>query len=170
MRSLDPRKAFLLKFVILIVAFYGAIVIPFVDRHFVRTLTETIASATGIVLRAVGQAVSVDGTVVGGGGAAVDIVNGCNGLEAAVLLFAAVLAFPAGWRSRGLAIVVGFAGIQLLNLVRTSSLYLFLKYRPGWFDVMHTGVWQTILVVAALGYFVFWSSRQRVGSNEERAA
>jgi exosortase H (IPTLxxWG-CTERM-specific) len=167
---MDPRRAFLIKFALLVLAFYGVIVIPAVDDRVVRPLTEAIASATAGALRAMGQQVATDGTIVSGTGASVNIENGCNGLEAAVILFAAVIAFPARWRARGMALVIGFVGIQLLNLVRTTSLYLSLRYRPDWFEAMHTGVWQAILVIAALGYFIFWSSRQQAGHGEERIA
>jgi hypothetical protein len=54
--------------------------------------------------------------------------------------------------------------------VRTTSLYLFLKYRPSVFEVLHTSVWQTILVAAAVIFFLVWSSRQTVRVEAEPAA
>ena len=163
----DPRKLFLLKFALLIGGLYAIIVIPWVDRHAVAPLTRGIASVTALTLRGIGQPVTTDGTSVVGSTASVNIENGCNGLEAVAILAAAVLAFPASWRQRGLGLLAGITGIQLLNIVRTSSLFLFLKYKPDWFQILHTGVWQTLLVVAALGFFIFWSGRQRMEHDEK---
>ena len=162
----DPRKRFLLVFALLVGALYAVIVIPWVDRHAVAPLTRGIAAVTALTLRSIGQQVTTNGTTVVSPSASVNIENGCNGLEAVVILAAAVLAFPTSWRQRGLAVIVGVIGIQLLNIVRTTSLFLFLKYRPDWFQILHTGVWQTVLVVAALGFFVFWSGRQRMERDE----
>ena len=46
-----------------------------------------------------------------------------------IVLAAAVIAFPASWKSRAVALVVGSIGLQLLNLVRTTSLFLFLTLK-----------------------------------------
>ena len=166
---MDPRKKFLLKFALFLVAFYAFVAAPPVNDHAVVPFTMKIASVTGATLRAIGEPVTVDGTLVKGGVAAVNIENGCNGLEAAILLAAAVLAFPAPWRSRVLALVVGFVGIQALNLIRTTTLFLALKYRPRWFEALHSGVWQSVIVIAAVGFFLLWSTRQRAADSAKQA-
>ena len=54
---------------------------------------------------------------------AVSIESGCNGVEAAIVLIAGVLAFPATWKQKVLAIVAGFIFVQALNIVRIISLF-----------------------------------------------
>ena len=52
----------------------------------------------------------------------VNIENGCNGLETALLLAAAVLAFPASWVERAAGFVAGFAVIQQREKRRVDAL------------------------------------------------
>ncbi|MFA6956864.1 MAG: exosortase H [Thermoanaerobaculia bacterium] len=167
---MKPRTRFLVVFAAIIVSLYVIVAIRPVNDRVVEPFTGLIAKATGGLLRLTGEQVEVRGVEVRGPGASIAIENGCNGLEAIIVLAAAVCAFPAPWRSRLTALVVGSIGLQLLNLVRTTSLYLFLKYRPSLFEVLHTSVWQTILVVAAVIFFLVWSSRQRVSVEPKSAA
>ncbi|MBI2214757.1 MAG: exosortase H [Acidobacteria bacterium] len=168
--KLKPRTRFLAGFAAIVISLYVIVAIRPVNDRVIVPFTALIAKVTGAILIAVGQDVSVSGVVVQGPGASIAIENGCNGLEAIIVLAGAVCAFPAPWRSRLLALLAGSIGLQLLNLVRTTSLYLFLKYRPGLFNVLHTSVWQTILVAAAVVFFLLWSSKQRVGGEAEPAA
>jgi len=167
---MNPRTRFLVVFAAIIVSLYVVIAIRPVNDRVVLPFTGLIAQATGGLLRLAGEPVEVKGVEVRGPGASIAIENGCNGLEAIIVLAAAVCAFPAPWKSRSIALLVGSIGLQLLNLVRTTSLYLFLRYRPSLFEVLHTSVWQTILVVAAVVFFLVWSSKQRVNVETNSAA
>ena len=66
--------------------------------------------------------IQVVGTVINSPHFALDVRNGCNGVEAMMVLAAAMLAFPATLRSRLAGLLVGSVAIQILNLVRVSSL------------------------------------------------
>ena len=66
---------------------------------------------------------------------------------------------PAPWRARLLGVALGFAGIQLLNLVRVIALFLTGSYLPDLFDTSHTVVWQSVVVAAALVLWLFWAQR-----------
>jgi exosortase H (IPTLxxWG-CTERM-specific) len=167
---MSPRTRFLVLFAAIVVSLYVVVALKPVNDRAVVPFTALIAKATGVILVAVGQQVEVQGVEVRGGGASIAIENGCNGLEAIIVLAGAVCAFPAPWRSKLVALLAGSIGLQLLNLVRTTSLYLFLKYRPSVFEVLHTSVWQTILVAAAVIFFLVWSSRQTVRVEAEPAA
>jgi exosortase H (IPTLxxWG-CTERM-specific) len=56
-------------------------------------------------------------------GFAVSIEAGCNGVEAAIVLIAGILAFPASLRHKLVAILAGFFFVQALNIVRIISLF-----------------------------------------------
>ncbi|MDA9942910.1 exosortase H, partial [Luminiphilus sp.] len=56
-------------------------------------------------------------------GFAVSIEAGCNGVEAAIVLIAGILAFPASLRHKLVAILAGFFFVQALNVVRIISLF-----------------------------------------------
>jgi exosortase H (IPTLxxWG-CTERM-specific) len=157
-----PRRSparFLLTFGALLLLFYFAIAIHPVNDRIVVPFTAGVARASAAVLNVLGERVAVSGTTIASRFFSVNIENGCNGLETALLLAAAVLAFPATARQRAVGFFGGFAAIQLLNLVRVVSLFWIGAHRPKWFGSAHALVWQSIVVLAGVALFVLWASR-----------
>jgi len=152
-------KRFLLLFAVFLLVFYVAVAIRPVNDAVVVPFTALIARVSGSVLRALGEPVSVTGTVISSARFSVNIENGCNGLETALLLAAAVLAFPAGWKERAAGFFGGFAVVQVVNLVRVASLFWIGAHHAALFGSAHTLVWQTIVVLCGVGFFVLWASR-----------
>lgn len=56
-------------------------------------------------------------------GFAVSTKAGCNGVEAAVVVIAGIVAFPASLKNKAIAFLAGFLVIQALNIVRIISLF-----------------------------------------------
>ena len=56
-------------------------------------------------------------------GFAVSIEAGCNGIEATIVLVAAIFAFPAPWRDKLVGLAAGIVAVQGLNIVRVISLF-----------------------------------------------
>ncbi len=162
-KSLESKRSrrFLVTFILLIVVLYGIVAAPPVNDTIVVPFTAMIASGTATILVPFSEGVVADGTLVTDGAAAVNIENGCNALEACIILVAAIVAFPARIRSKLIAVFAGCVGLQIVNLVRTSSLFLLLKHQPSVFEIAHGGVWQVVLVLLAVGFFLLWSVRQR---------
>jgi len=129
--------------------------------------TEQIVAVSAAALRALGEPVLAEGTQIRSPGFAVDVKNGCNGVEAMLMLVAAILAFPATARSRFLGIAAGTLVIQAANLVRVVSLFWLGAHHRELFDAFHTAVWQTALLLVAVGLFVFWT--RRAGARAARA-
>ncbi|HEY0782307.1 MAG TPA: exosortase H [Thermoanaerobaculia bacterium] len=150
---------FLALFVVLLGASFTLVSVNWVNDHVIEPFTAGIASVSGVVLNAFGQHVHLDGTVIQGPSFAVNIRNGCNGVEAMLIFLAAVLAFPAPWRSRLLGLVLGIAAIQVVNLVRVVALYLTGVYFPKLFEASHTVVWQTIVILCGVLLWLFWANR-----------
>jgi exosortase H (IPTLxxWG-CTERM-specific) len=151
---------FLVKFLVLLLALYFLVAWPPVNDHVVVPLTAGIASVSGALLRVLGEPISVSGTAISGGGFAVNIENGCNGLETALLFVSAVLAFPAPWRARLLGGLAGLAAIQLVNLVRVVSLFWIGRHYPVFFRSSHTVIWQSAVVLFGVVLFFLWAARQ----------
>ena len=87
---------------------------------------------------------------------AISIERGCNGVEAVIILVSAMLAFPAPWKNRLIGIGLGFAAIQVLNLVRIISLFYLGQWNRTWFDWFHLYLWQALIVLDALVAFLIW--------------
>src|SRR4029078_839097 len=88
---------------------------------------------------------------------ALDVHNGCNGLEAMMILAAAMLAYPSTLRSLLSGLLAGSAAIQIVNLLRVVSLVWLGEHHRKYFDFVHVGVWQSIVILAAVSYCVFWT-------------
>ncbi len=151
-------KRFLLLFGLFLVVFYLLLGIGPVNDHVVVPFTSIIARVSGSLLRLLGERVDVSGTVISSERFSVNIENGCNGLETALLLAAAVLAFPAGWGWRAAGFFGGFAVIEAINFVRVVTLFWIGAHHPAWFGSAHTVVWQTIVVLVGVGFFVGWAA------------
>jgi len=150
---------FLVKFFVILLAAYLLIAWNPVNDRVIVPFTEGIARVSGAVLNFIGQDVTVNGTVIASARFGVNINNGCNGVEAMLILLASIVAFPASMKARALGLLLGAIAVQLLNLVRIVSLYLLGAYQPRLFDTFHTAVWQIIIILAAIGFFLIWSAR-----------
>ncbi len=77
----------------------------------------------------------------------------------AMLVIAAIGAFPAGPMSRISGILAAGVAIQLLNFVRIVTLFLLGRYYESVFQLFHTAVWQILIVLAGVVIFLIWSSK-----------
>jgi exosortase H (IPTLxxWG-CTERM-specific) len=152
---------FLVRFVVLLVVFYVIVASRPVNDAVIVPFTAGIARVSAVLLSAIGEKVSVAGTEIRSGAFAVNIENGCNGVEAALLFGSALLAFPAPWARRVLGLILGFVAIQALNLVRVVSLFWIGAHRPALFSSSHTVIWQSVVVLFSVLLFLFWASREQ---------
>jgi exosortase H (IPTLxxWG-CTERM-specific) len=157
------QKKFLLRFALFLVAFYALVAIRPVNDAVVVPFTAFLVKLSAGLLAAIGETVTTSGTVIRSSLFAVDVKNGCNGIEATLLLLAAILAFPAPAKARLLGITVGLAAIQAVNLVRIVSLFWLGAHRRDVFELFHAAVWQTLLILLAVGIFLAWGRRLRGG-------
>ena len=155
------RIMFLAKFFFLIVGLYLVLAIPLVDRTFVTTFSAGITAISGSALNLIGEDVVVEGTQMRSPTFAVDVKNGCNGLEAMLLIISAMIAFPAAWTFRIAGILLGSLLIQFVNIFRIDSLFILGRDYPHLFETFHVTVWQVIIFLLSIGIFIFWSGRAR---------
>lgn len=132
-----------------------------VDHAVVRPFTHGLAVVCAAMLNVFGQHVTTSGTVISGARFAVDIQNGCNGLEAVAFVAAAVFAFEAPLRARAIGIVIGALAIEVFNVIRILTLYVIGRDHPTLFDTFHLAVWQTVMFGVATLFFVAWTARNR---------
>jgi exosortase H (IPTLxxWG-CTERM-specific) len=156
-QPLKPRIVFLVKFVAAMVVLYAVVALNAVNDHVIVPFTEVVARCSVLILRGFESGVVAAGTVMQSSRFALDVENGCNGVEAVILLAAAILAFPATLRSRLSGLAVASVAIELLNLVRLSSLFWLGEHHRRVFDFVHVAVWQSLVILAAIAIFVLWS-------------
>jgi len=164
------QKKFLLRFALFLVGFYALVAIQPVNDAVVVPFTGLLVDVSAGILRAIGEPVVTRGTVIQSALFAVDVKNGCNGIEAVLLLVAAMLAFPAPAKARAIGLAIGLAAIQGVNLVRIVSLFWLGAHRRDVFELFHAAIWQTLLILLAVGIFLAWGKRLRRGEGAEARA
>ncbi|MGQ0800192.1 MAG: exosortase H [Pseudomarimonas sp.] len=149
---------FFLLFVTLLVALFGFRITNFAREHFTLPFTGLLADVSGWLITLFDANVATEGVVIRSlsNGFAVAIAPGCDGIEAVIILVAAVLAFPAPWKHKLVGLVIGFFAIQALNLVRIISLFYMGQYSQVAFDWFHLYLWQALIVLDALAVWLIW--------------
>ena len=149
---------FAVLFFVILVAAFAAELTPPVQRAVVEPWTNFVAKASTSLMRVFDPAVVVNGpTIISkDNGFGVTILAGCNGLEAMIVLLAAILAFPARWKHKLVGLAAGILAIQLLNFVRIASLFYLGQWSPTAFEWAHLYVWQVLIMLDALIVFLVW--------------
>lgn len=149
---------FSIQFTLLLLLLFGLYLLQPVDQWVVTPFTSGLASlSTWIIDWFDPDAIAV-GKIIqsASSGFAVSIERGCNGLEAVIILFAALFAFPAPWKHRWVGFLIGFVAIQALNLVRIISLFYIGQWSQVWFDWFHHYLWQALIILDALVVWLIW--------------
>ena len=84
------------------------------------------------------------------------IEAGCNGVEATIVLVAAMLAFPAPWKRKLLGLAVGVVAVQGLNIIRVISLFYLGQWNFDVFEWAHLYVWQALIMLDVLVVWLVW--------------
>ena len=121
-------------------------------------LTSAIARATAGVLRVLGNNAVVQGSTVVVEPLRLRIIGECTAVHVMALFTAAVIAYPARWKSRLAGITLGLLAIQFVNLVRMTSLYYIIARWPDAFETAHLIVWQSLMVVVAVVLWTLWAA------------
>ena len=103
-------------------------------------------------------------------GFGVSIEAGCNGIEACIVLFAAIAAFPAGWRHKLLGLGAGFLAVQALNVVRVVSLFYLGQWNAAVFQFAHEYLWQALIMLDVLVVWLLWVKMGPLPPSEATAA
>jgi len=156
---------FFAVFVGLLVVLFLLELTPPVQTYFVIPWTNMLASISTSIVTLFDPDVVAIGNVMRDNvnGFAVAIEAGCNGVEAAIVLVAAMLAFPAPWRYRVLGIAIGIAAVQILNVVRVISLFYIGQWDFSVFEWAHHYVWQALIMLDVLVVWLIWVRRVPYG-------
>jgi len=162
-------KFLIIFLVALSVLFTVELLIP-VQQHVIQPFTTGLATVSAAIITPFDDNVISSGRVLRDalGGFAVSIESGCNGVEAAIVLIAGVLAFPASLRQKLTAILLGFVAIQALNIVRIISLFYLGQWNHTIFEWFHLYLWPILIMIDVLIVFALYL-RWLSGSNNSLA-
>jgi exosortase H (IPTLxxWG-CTERM-specific) len=149
---------FFLVFLALQALLFGLELTPWVQHGFVVPWTDTIAAISAGLVKIFDPDVIAEGNVLQSArnGFAVAIEAGCNGVEASIVLVAAMLAFPASWPRKFIGLAVGILAVQGLNIIRVISLFYLGQWSLDVFDFAHQYVWQALIMLDVLIVWLLW--------------
>jgi exosortase H (IPTLxxWG-CTERM-specific) len=164
-------KRFIVVFVLVLVTLFTLEMLTPVQQHVILPFTALLAQLSAAIVLPFDSSVVAYGKILqfGDSGFAVSIEAGCNGVEATIVLIAAVVAFPGNWRSRALAIGLGFLAVQAMNIVRIISLFYLGNWNLDIFTWVHLYLWPVLIMLDVLIVFILYLRWLSTADTEELA-
>ncbi|MHB8814878.1 MAG: exosortase/archaeosortase family protein [Steroidobacteraceae bacterium] len=137
-----------------------------IEYFVIHTCTVSPAALLANLLTPGVQA-SASSYVLQAAGVRLNILNGCDGLEALFLVIAAFAVAPLDWRRRFGGIAVGVPVVFVVNQARILTLLYAFRSSPQLFDALHATVTPIAVVVLVCCYFYAWlahASRRAVAA------
>jgi len=137
---------------------FGAELTPWGQEYFVVPWTNALAAISTSLVTLFDANVVAAGKVIQStaSGFAVSIEAGCNGVEATIVLVAAMLAFPAPWKNKLVGLAAGIVAVQGLNVIRVISLFYLGQWSAQVFEWAHLYVWQALIMLDVLIVWLVW--------------
>lgn len=152
---------FFVLFVVLLALLFGLELTPWVQAWLVVPWTNALAAISTSIVTLFDANVVAHGKVIRSStnGFAVSIEAGCNGVEATLVLLAAILAFPAPVWHKILGLLIGIVAVQALNVIRVISLFYIGQWNMDAFEWAHLYVWQALIMLDVLIVWLIWVRR-----------
>jgi exosortase H (IPTLxxWG-CTERM-specific) len=149
---------FFVLFSVLLVGLFTLEILQPVEKYVILPFTSMIADLSVSIVQLFDENVVATANIIRdkASGFGVRIERGCNGVEAMIILFAAIFAFPAPLRNKVIGFVIGFFAIQALNLVRIISLFYLGQWNQTAFEWFHLYLWQALIIMDALVVWLIW--------------
>ena len=152
---------FFVLFLVLLAALFALELTPWAQQYLVVPWTNALAAISTSIVTLFDSNVIASGKVIRSmtNGFAVSIEAGCNGVEATIVLVAAIFAYPAPWRHRLIGLAIGIVAVQALNVVRVISLFYIGQWDLAVFEWAHLYVWQALIMLDVLIVWLIWVRR-----------
>ncbi|MBA3508355.1 MAG: exosortase H [Betaproteobacteria bacterium] len=152
---------FFVLFLVLLALLFALELTPWAQAWFVAPWTNALATISTSIVTVFDPNVVATGKVMRStvNGFAVSIEAGCNGVEATIVLLAAMLAFPAPWMHKWIGLALGIVAVQGLNVIRVISLFYLGQWNHDVFEWAHLYVWQALIMLDVLIVWLIWVRR-----------
>lgn len=141
---------------------FGLLLAPFTQPAVTRGTADMVKLCAGLVRLFGGRAAAQQDFLINPAtGFSIEVKDTCNASNVTLILWAAMLSFPAPWFQKGKGLAAGTAAIYFLNLLRVVSLFYLAEYNAAWFEFIHLYVWESLIMLAALVIFSVWVRQVR---------
>ena len=129
-----------------------------IQQKLIDPFTSSLARASVIIIMLFDENVTTHGRIIQStvNFFSVSIEAGCNGVEAAIVLFSAILAFPAKIIHKAIAVILGLITIQILNVARIISLFYLGQWNMDLFSWVHLYLWPVLIMLDVLLVFLIY--------------
>jgi exosortase H (IPTLxxWG-CTERM-specific) len=156
---------FIACFVLCLVLGFGLLLAPFTQPAMGQGTIGEVKLCAGLVRLFGGHAAARENVLVNpANGFSIEVRDTCNASNVTLLLWAAILSFPAPWIQKGKGLAAGTVAIHTLNLVRIISLFYLGQYNTQWFTFAHLYVWESLIMLVTLIVFSVWVQGLRFSS------
>jgi exosortase H (IPTLxxWG-CTERM-specific) len=149
-------RRFFITFIVVALAAYTLVYLPPIRTHVIGPFTIAITHLSGELIRLFGGQVSIVGNVLTIPGFSVEVLDLCNGVEATLVLWSALLAFPSPWGYKFKGLLIGTLTVHSLNIVRIISLLYLGTYNQALFHWVHSYLWDALIMLDILIVFIVW--------------
>jgi exosortase H (IPTLxxWG-CTERM-specific) len=161
---------FVLLFLACLVAGIVLLDVSWVRTWLVEPWTRFNAAAAAACANAIGIDANVEGTTIRFGATELQVVGGCNGVHAVLILLSSILAFPGSFTRKLAGIGAGTPIVLGCNILRLVSLIVVARHWPDALELFHIYIWQTLIVLIALALFLVWGTYFANGRRSDAAA
>lgn len=153
-------RRFLIVFPICLIAGFALLLAPFAQSTVTGFTVGVVRICAKLVSMCGGRVIAVHDVLQNPAtGFSIQVEDTCNASNVTILLWAAILAFPAPWREKAKGLVAGTLVLHGVNLLRIASLYYIGQHDPGMFEFTHLYVWEGVIMLVTL--VIFWTWVQR---------
>lgn len=167
-------KFFIIFITVLISLFYLEL-LNGVQHAVIAPFTGLLAKISAEIIQFFDSSARASGVIIQNihTGLGVQIEPGCNGVEACIVLIAAIVAFPSSWLNKFIGIILGIFAIQAVNILRIISLFYLAQWDQSLFEFAHLYLWQALIMLDVLIVFLFWVgfvNKQRVTKTQREVS
>lgn len=140
-----------------------------IERLWVEGLTVPVAT---LVLNALNSDLNAtaEGSRIIAPGGGLNILQGCDGIDAVFILIAGFAAVSMGFQRRMAGMLMGLLFVFVLNQLRILALFTAFRNDRQLFNFLHTSALPLMLVVLTALFFHYWIGRGKRSEPEIRAA
>jgi exosortase H (IPTLxxWG-CTERM-specific) len=149
---------FFFFFMLLLAVMFGIEMLQPVQQALVHPWTGLLAHMSAWLMMLFDDGIVASGRIIQSklSGFGVSIEAGCNGVEAAIILVAGMLAFPSNWKQKLAGIAIGIVAVQAVNLLRIISLFYLGQWSFKAFEFAHLYLWQALIMLDVLVVWMLW--------------
>lgn len=149
---------FFIMFLVLLLFLFTLELTHVAQATVVLPWTAILAQISAALVSAFDSDVIAYGKVLqhAGSGVGVSIEPGCNGVEACIILLAAIAAYPSGWREKIVGVLLGFVAIQAVNVLRVITLFYLAGWNHAAFEFAHLYLWQALIMLDVVVVWMLW--------------